>query len=125
MFTINRLLKLSRILKKKRFKTPALQGNPQKKGVCDKVFTCSPRKPNSAVRKVVKVTLSNNITTEAYIPGEGHSLQKFGVVLIRGGRTPDLPGMKYRLIRGKFDLHGLQQRKTARSMYGTKKNISN
>lgn len=122
MITINRLLKKSRILKRRRITRPALQGNPQKKGVCDKVFTCSPRKPNSAVRKVVKVTLSNGITTEAYIMGEGHTLQKFGVVLVRGGRTPDLPGMKYRLIRGKFDFHGLQARKTARSMYGTKKN---
>jgi small subunit ribosomal protein S12 len=122
MITINRLLKKFRKLKFNKKTTPALQGNPQKKGVCDKVFTCSPRKPNSAVRKVVKVTLSNGITTQAYICGEGHTLQKFGVVLVRGGRTPDLPGMKYRLIRGKFDFHGLQSRKTARSMYGTKKN---
>lgn len=122
MITINKLLKTSRKLKLKKINRPALQQNPQKKGVCDKVFTCNPRKPNSAVRKVVKVTLSNKITTEAYIPGEGHTLQKFGVVLVRGGRTPDLPGMKYRLIRGKFDFHGLQKRRTSRSMYGTKKN---
>lgn len=121
MSTINRLLNKSRKLKIKKINRPALQGNPQKKGICDKVFTCSPRKPNSAVRKVVKVTLSNGITTEAYIPGEGHTLQKFGIVLVRGGRTPDLPGMKYRLVRGKFDFQGLQSRKTARSMYGTKK----
>jgi small subunit ribosomal protein S12 len=121
MITVNRLLNVSRKLKAKKINTPALQSNPQKKGICDKVFTTSPRKPNSAVRKVVKVTLSNGITTEAYIPGEGHTLQKFGVVLVRGGRTPDLPGMKYRLVRGKFDFHGLQSRKTARSMYGTKK----
>lgn len=121
MSTINRLLNKLRKLKIKKINRPALQGNPQKKGICDKVFTCSPRKPNSAVRKVVKVTLSNGITTEAYIPGEGHTLQKFGIVLVRGGRTPDLPGMKYRLVRGKFDFQGLQSRKTARSMYGTKK----
>lgn len=121
MITVNRLLTAYRQVKQNRIKTPALQKNPQKKGICDKVFTCNPRKPNSAVRKVVKVTLSNGITTEAYIPGEGHTLQKFGVVLVRGGRTPDLPGMKYRLVRGKFDFHGLQSRKTARSQYGTKK----
>ncbi|MBR08229.1 MAG: 30S ribosomal protein S12 [Rickettsiales bacterium] len=121
MVTINQLLKSSRINKKYKSKTPALQGNPQQKGVCDKVFTCSPKKPNSAVRKLVKVRFWNNVITEAYIPGEGHTLKNYAVVLVRGGRTPDLPGLKYRLIRGKFDLHGLTHRKNARSLYGTKK----
>jgi small subunit ribosomal protein S12 len=121
MVTINQLTKFSRIKKVKKKKTPALAGNPQLKGVCEKVFTTSPKKPNSAVRKLVKITLSNSITTHAYIPGEGHTLQRFSDVLMRGGRTPDLPGLKYRIVRGKFDLHSIASRRNSRSLYGTKK----
>nr|YP_010417996.1 ribosomal protein S12 [Sargassum polycystum]YP_010418162.1 ribosomal protein S12 [Sargassum plagiophyllum]AMO66451.1 ribosomal protein S12 [Sargassum polycystum]USF18214.1 ribosomal protein S12 [Sargassum polycystum]USF18380.1 ribosomal protein S12 [Sargassum plagiophyllum] len=98
-----------------------LRGCPQKKGVCLKVFVCSPKKPNSARRKVVKVRLSNRIRLTAYIPGQIHRLQEHSQVLIRGGRIPDLPGVKYRLVRNKLDLAGLSGRKTARSKYGTKK----
>jgi len=112
--------------KKKLFqcKTPALNQAPQKKGVCIKIFIRTPKKPNSALRKVAKVKLSNNKRIESYIPGEGHNLQQYSVVLLRGGRTPDLPGVKYHLIRGKYDFQGLKSRKTSRSLYGTKKRIS-
>jgi small subunit ribosomal protein S12 len=121
MLTINQLsLKKSRKKKIFKIKTPALQQNPQKKGVCIKIFIRSPKKPNSACRKVAKVKLSNGKKIEAYIPGEGHSLQQYSVVLIRGGRTPDLPGVKYRLIRGKYDFKGVKNRKTSRSCYGVK-----
>nr|YP_009049428.1 ribosomal protein S12 [Sargassum muticum]YP_010381306.1 ribosomal protein S12 [Sargassum kjellmanianum]UVW81839.1 ribosomal protein S12 [Sargassum siliquastrum]AIE46223.1 ribosomal protein S12 [Sargassum muticum]UDH59691.1 ribosomal protein S12 [Sargassum kjellmanianum]UQV81223.1 ribosomal protein S12 [Sargassum muticum] len=102
-------------------KSVGLRGCPQKKGVCLKVFVCSPKKPNSARRKVVKVRLSNKIRLTAYIPGQIHRLQEHSQVLIRGGRIPDLPGVKYRLVRNKLDLGGLSGRKTARSKYGTKK----
>ena len=105
----------------KKVKTPALQSNPQLKGVCLKVFTRTPKKPNSALRKVSKVKLSNGIRIESYIPGEGHNLQEYSVVLMRGGRVPDLPGVKYRNIRGKYDFQGVKNRKQARSRYGTKK----
>jgi small subunit ribosomal protein S12 len=101
-------------------KTPALLKNPQKKGVCIKIFNRTPKKPNSALRKVAKIKLSTGKKVEAYIPGEGHNLQKYSVVLMRGGRVPDLPGVKYHLIRGKFDFQGLKNRKTSRSRYGTK-----
>ena len=121
MATINQLHKLSRIKKKHKNKTPGLGGNPQKKGVCIKVYTRSPKKPNSAVRKVVKFKLNSGLKFEAYIPGEGHSLQAHSVCLIRGGRVPDLPGVKYHLIRGKYDFGGLKNRKTSRSQYGTKR----
>nr|YP_009128316.1 ribosomal protein S12 [Sargassum thunbergii]AJP09368.1 ribosomal protein S12 [Sargassum thunbergii] len=107
--------------KKKKKKSVGLRGCPQKKGVCLKVFVCSPKKPNSARRKVVKVRLSNKIRLTAYIPGQIHRLQEHSQVLIRGGRIPDLPGVKYRLVRNKLDLGGLSGRKTARSKYGTKK----
>jgi len=122
MPTINQLLsKKSR--KKKLFKsrTSALEKNPQKKGVCVKVFVRTPKKPNSALRKVAKIKLSTGKKLEAYIPGEGHKLQQYSVVLMKGGRTPDLPGVKYRLIRGKYDFKGIEGRKNARSQYGTKK----
>jgi small subunit ribosomal protein S12 len=102
-------------------KTPALKGNPQKKAICVKIFTRSPKKPNSAVRKVAKVKLSSKHKVQAYIPGEGHSLQQYSVVLMRGGRVPDLPGVKYHLIRGKYDFKGVLNRKTSRSLYGTKR----
>lgn len=106
-------------IKKKR--SVGLRGCPQKKGVCLKVFVCSPKKPNSARRKVVKVRLSNKTRLTAYIPGQIHRLQEHSQVLIRGGRIPDLPGVKYRLVRNQLDLAGLSGRKTARSKYGTKK----
>jgi len=121
MSTINQLHKRSRLKKTHKNKTPGLSGSPQKKGVCVKVFTRSPKKPNSAVRKVVKFKLNSGLKFEAYIPGEGHTLQAHSVCLIRGGRVPDLPGVKYHLIRGKYDFAGLKQRKTSRSQYGTKK----
>jgi small subunit ribosomal protein S12 len=110
-----------RLKKEKKKKTPALNGNPQLKGVCSKVFIRKPKKPNSAQRKVTKLKLSTGKKIESYIPGEGHNLQEYSVVLIRGGRTPDLPGIKYRTIRGKFDFLGVKGRKSARSKYGTKK----
>ena len=122
MATINQLC--SKNLRKKKIfkkKTPALQKNPQKKGVCIKIFIRSPKKPNSACRKVAKIKLSNGKRIESYIPGEGHTLQQYSVVLMRGGRTPDLPGVKYHLIRGKYDFKGVKNRKTSRSLYGVKK----
>jgi small subunit ribosomal protein S12 len=121
MATINQLCKFKcRKKKGHKNKTPSLLGNPQKKGVCVKVFIRTPKKPNSAQRKVVKVKLSTGKRVEAYIPGEGHNLQEYSVVLMRGGRVKDLPGVKYHLIRGKFDFQGVKGRKTARSKYGAK-----
>lgn len=123
MLTLKQLLDTSiRLKKKHKKKTPGLEGNPQKKAVCIKVFTKTPKKPNSALRKVAKIKLSNGRRTEAYIPGEGHNLQQYSVVLVRGGRTLDLPGLKYKLIRGKLDFQGVKNRKNARSVYGVKKN---
>ena len=121
MPTINQLCNLIRKPKKKKRKTPALQGCSQKKGTCVRVFIRTPKKPNSALRKVARVKLSNSRIVTAYIPGEGHNLQEYSTVLLRGGRAKDLPGVKYRLIRGKFDFAGIKVRKTARSKYGTKK----
>lgn len=123
MPTINQLLSLKTGRKRKLFfkKTPALKNNPQQKGSCEKVFTCSPKKPNSAVRKLAKVKLWSGLIVDVYIPGEGHSLKKFNNILIRGGRTQDLPGLKYKAIRGKYDFDGLASRKTRRSLYGTKR----
>jgi small subunit ribosomal protein S12 len=125
MPTINQLL-INKLRRKKirRKKTPALLGNPQQKGICVKVYTRTPKKPNSALRKVTKLKLSNKQKVESYIPGEGHNLQEYSVVLMRGGRVPDLPGVKYHLIRGKYDFKGVKNRKQARSKYGTKKNSS-
>lgn len=124
MPTNNQLLyKSSRQKKIKKNKTPALMQRPQLKGVCVKVITRSPKKPNSAVRKVAKVKLSTKRIVESYIPGEGHNLRQFSIVLIRGGRVPDLPGVRYKCIRGKYDFIAVSARKTARSKYGTKKNI--
>jgi small subunit ribosomal protein S12 len=122
MATINQLC-LKKQRKKKLFKskTPALVQNPQKKGVCIKIFNRSPKKPNSALRKVARLKLSNGKRIEAYIPGEGHNIQEYSVVLMKGGRVPDLPGCKYHLIRGKYDLQGVKNRKQARSKYGSKK----
>lgn len=121
MPTIRQLCKHSRKPKKKLNKTPALQKCPQKKGICLRMIIRTPKKPNSALRKIVKLRLlSNYKIVTAYIPGEGHNLQEYSSVLIRGGRVKDLPGVKYHLIRGKLDFLGLKNRKTSRSKYGTK-----
>ncbi len=124
MPTINQLLvnqKNKRILKKKINKTPALRECPQKRGVCLRVYTKTPKKPNSALRKVAKVRLTNSVEVIAYIPGEGHNIQEHSVILIRGGRVKDLPGVKYRMIRGVLDLQGITKRRQSRSLYGAKK----
>lgn len=120
--TKNQLIK-KKLRKKKvyQIKMPALRGNPQVKGVCVKVFNRTPKKPNSALRKVAKVKISNGKKIECYIPGEGHSLKQYSLVLIRGGRVPDLPGVKYHLIRGVYDFKGVKNRITSRSKYGVKK----
>ena len=121
MPTINQLcIKKVRKPKISKTKTPALNKNPQKKGVCLKIYTRTPKKPNSALRKVTKVKLSNGAKVEAYIPGVGHNLRQYSVVLMKGGRVADLPGVKYHLVRGKFDFQGVKGRKTSRSLYGTK-----
>jgi len=121
MPTINQLCKNKRKIKYVPNKVPALSKSPQKKGFCIKVFTRTPKKPNSAIRKLVRLKLSNGIKANVYVPGEGHNLQEYSTVLIRGGRVKDLPGIKYTIIRGKLDLLGLKARKTSRSKYGTKK----
>jgi small subunit ribosomal protein S12 len=122
MSTIQQLIKKNRKKKHSKTKAPALKGNPQKKGVCLKVYTRTPKKPNSAIRKIAKVRLTSKINVIAYIPGEGHNLQEHSVVLVRGGRVKDLPGVRYHLIRGKYDFQGLLNRRKKRSKYGTKKN---
>nr|YP_009500466.1 ribosomal protein S12 [Gracilariopsis heteroclada]AXE43628.1 ribosomal protein S12 [Gracilariopsis heteroclada] len=122
MPTLNQLLKSSRKKKHTQIKSVALDKCPQKKGVCLKVFTMNPKKPNSADRKVVKLQLSTGKIIIGYIPGENHSLQEHSIVLIRGGRVKDLPGVKYHLVRGSFDLNAVQGRKRSRSKYGSKKN---
>jgi small subunit ribosomal protein S12 len=123
MPTMNQLLlgTQQRKPKKRRCKTPAFRGSPQKKGVCLRVYTKTPKKPNSAIRKIAKIRLSNKVEVIAYIPGEGHNLQEHSVVLLRGGRVKDLPGVKYKIIRGVLDAQGLKNRKQGRSKYGTKK----
>jgi len=123
MLTFNQLCKNLSGRKKKVFKTktPALGGCPQKKGICLKVFVKAPKKPNSALRKVVKFKLSIKKIIEAYIPGEGHNLQQYSVALMKGGRIPDMPGLKYKLIRGKYDFQAVKNRRTSRSLYGAKK----
>jgi small subunit ribosomal protein S12 len=121
MPTINQLTRKIRKKKKSKNKTPALQACPQKRGVCLKISIVTPKKPNSALRKVAKVKLSNKKEVVAYIPGMGHNLQKYSNVLMRGGRVKDLPGVKYHLIRGTLDFVGLKDRKTSRSKYGCKK----
>jgi len=120
MATINQLCKNSRKNISKKNKTPALEGCPQKKGLCIKIFVRTPKKPNSALRKLAKLKLSNGKNIVAYIPGEGHKLQAYSNVIARGGRVKDLPGVKYHLIRGQLDFKGLLDRKTSRSKYGTK-----
>ncbi len=121
MPTINQLVRHNRVKVKSKSKSPALQGCPQKRGVCTRVYTTTPKKPNSALRKVARVRLSNGIEITAYIPGEGHNLQEHSIVLVRGGRVKDLPGVRYHIIRGTLDAAGVQDRKQGRSKYGTKK----
>ena len=137
MPTINQLVRKGRTPKSAKSGAPALlfnfnsrtgklhkvsgRGSPQKRGVCTQVRTQTPKKPNSALRKVARVRLTNGIEVTAYIPGEGHSLQEHSVVLVRGGRVPDLPGVRYHIVRGSLDLQGVQNRKQGRSLYGTKK----
>jgi len=121
MPTINQLIRKGRKQIKKKNKAPALQSCPQKRGVCTRVMTVTPKKPNSALRKVARVRLTNSIEVTAYIPGIGHNLQEHSVVLIRGGRVKDLPGVRYHIIRGAKDTLGVEDRRKARSKYGTKK----
>jgi len=121
MPTINQLVRKGRSTVKKRNKVPALDKSPQKRGVCTRVYTTTPKKPNSALRKVARVRLSNGYEVTAYIPGEGHNLQEHSVVLIRGGRVKDLPGVRYHILRGNLDTQGVANRKKRRSLYGTKK----
>ena len=121
MPTINQLLKKKRTRPKARDRVPALEKSPQKRGVCLKVYTTTPKKPNSALRKVARVRLTNGFEVTSYIPGEGHNLQEHSVVLIRGGRVKDLPGVRYHILRGNLDTQGVANRKKRRSLYGTKK----
>lgn len=121
MPTTNQLLRFGRKKIKVKSKSPALMGAPQARGVCVRVFTTTPKKPNSALRKVARVKLANGNEVTAYIPGEGHNLQEHSVVLLRGGRVKDLPGVKYHIIRGTLDCAGVENRKQARSLYGAKR----
>ncbi len=121
MPTINQLIRKERKKVLKRRKTPALQACPQRRGVCTRVYTTTPKKPNSALRKVARVRLTNGMEVTAYIPGEGHNLQEHSVVMIRGGRVKDLPGVRYHIIRGTLDTAGVQDRRQGRSKYGAKK----
>ena len=120
MPTINQLVRKGRKELAKVNKSPALQKNPQRRGVCTRVYTTTPKKPNSALRKVARVRLTNGMEVTAYIPGEGHNLQEHSVVLIRGGRVRDLPGVRYHVVRGVLDTAGVQDRKRGRSKYGTR-----
>jgi small subunit ribosomal protein S12 len=119
--TINQLVRKGRVVVTSKNKAPALDACPQKRGVCTRVYTTTPKKPNSALRKVARVRLTNGIEVTAYIPGEGHNLQEHSIVLIRGGRVKDLPGVRYHIIRGTLDTSGVEDRKKGRSKYGTKK----
>ena len=121
MPTINQLIRKGRKQLKVAGKSPALRGNPQKRGVCTRVYTSTPKKPNSALRKVARVRLTNGIEVTAYIPGEGHNLQEHSIVLIRGGRVKDLPGVRYHVVRGTLDTAGVDGRRNARSKYGVKR----
>jgi small subunit ribosomal protein S12 len=121
MPTINQLIAKGREPRVARNKVPALQGCPQKRGVCTRVYTTTPKKPNSALRKVARVRLTSGIEVTAYIPGVGHNLQEHSIVLVRGGRVKDLPGVRYKIIRGTLDTSGVRDRKQARSRYGAKK----
>src|ERR1043166_5041164 len=121
MPTVNQLVRHGRAPKRAKSKVPALAGSPQKRGVCTRVYPTTPKKPNSALRKVDKVRLTNGIEVTAYIPGEGHNLQEHSIVLIRGGRVKDLPGVRYHIVRGTLDARGVADRKQARSKYGAKR----
>ena len=124
MPTINQLVKRGRVKPKIRNKVPALEASPQKRGVCTRVYTTTPKKPNSALGKVARVRLSSGMEVTAYIPGVGHNLQEHSIVLVRGGRVKDLPGVRYKIIRGALDTQGVKDRKQARSRYGAKKEKS-
>ena len=121
MPTINQLVRQGRKRVKRKTTTPALKGSPQKRGVCTRVYTTTPKKPNSALRKVARVRLTNGAEVAAYIPGEGHNLQEHSIVLIEGGRVKDLPGVRYHIVRGTLDTAGVSDRKTSRSRYGAKR----
>lgn len=121
MPTLNQLVRRSRKKAVKKSKTPAMQSCPQKRGVCTRVYTTTPKKPNSALRKVARVRLTNGIEVTSYIPGVGHNLQEHSVVLIRGGRVKDLPGVRYHILRGTLDTAGVADRRQSRSKYGTKR----
>ena len=124
MPTVNQLVRKGRKASVAKTKTPALRGAPQRRGVCTRVYTTTPKKPNSALRKVARVRLTNGMEVTAYIPGEGHNLQEHSVVLVRGGRVKDLPGVRYKVVRGTLDAAGVSDRKQARSQYGVKKGSS-
>ncbi|MFH0921129.1 MAG: 30S ribosomal protein S12 [Fibrobacterota bacterium] len=121
MPTINQLIRKGRIQAVKKTSAPALKGNPQKRGICTRVYTTTPKKPNSALRKVARVRLTNKMEVNCYIPGEGHNLQEHSIVLIRGGRVKDVPGVRYHIIRGALDTSGVEGRKVSRSKYGVKR----
>ena len=121
MPTINQLIRKPRVVQKAKKKVPALQQSPQKRGVCTRVYTTTPKKPNSALRKVAKVRLTNGFEIIAYIPGEGHNLQEHSIVLVRGGRVKDLPGVRYHIVRGALDSAGVNDRRRSRSKYGAKR----
>ena len=121
MPTINQLVKKGRKVLKTKSAAPALKGCPQKRGVCTRVYTTTPKKPNSALRKVARVRLTNQLEVTAYIPGIGHNLQEHSVVLVRGGRVKDIPGVRYHIVRGTLDSSGVQERNQSRSKYGTKR----
>ncbi len=125
MPTINQLVRQGRFVAEKKSTAPALKNNPQKRGVCTRVYTTTPKKPNSALRKVARVKLTNGIEVTAYIPGIGHNLQEHSVVLVRGGRVKDLPGVRYHLVRGTLDAAGVNDRNQARSKYGAKRPKAN
>jgi small subunit ribosomal protein S12 len=119
--TISQLIRKGRIKQSAKSKAPALMGSPQKRGVCTRVYTTTPKKPNSALRKIARVRLSNKMEVTCYIPGEGHNLQEHSIVLIRGGRVKDVPGVRYHIIRGTLDTSGVEGRKQSRSLYGVKR----
>ena len=121
MPTIQQLVRKGRRSKRRKETTPALKGAPQRRGVCTRVFTTTPKKPNSALRKVARVRLTSGMEVPAYIPGEGHNLQEHSIVLLRGGRVKDLPGVRYKVVRGTLDTSGVGQRRQSRSRYGAKK----
>ena len=121
MPTINQLVRQGREVETIKSKSPAMQNSPQRRGVCTRVYTTTPKKPNSALRKVARVRLTNGIEVTAYIPGEGHNLQEHSVVLIRGGRVKDLPGVRYHIVRGTLDTSGVADRRKSRSKYGAKR----